>query len=64
MSLVGGGGEVGGLYLIRTGDDFGELALVFVLALDDGFDDAGMVGPQVDEDMADACLPQGLEECE
>jgi hypothetical protein len=51
-------------YLIRTGDDLGELALVLILALDNGFDDAGVVGAQVHKGMCYARVPQGFEEGE
>jgi hypothetical protein len=50
--------------LIRTCYNSGELAFLLVLALDYGFDDGGMVGSEVDEDMANAVFPEGLEEGE
>jgi hypothetical protein len=50
------------VYLVWTSHDFGELALLLILAFDNGFNDGGMVGAEVDEDMSDACLPDGLEE--
>jgi hypothetical protein len=53
-----------GTNLVRTGDDLGELALLLILALDDGFDDGGMVRSEIDEDVADAIFPEGLEEGE
>jgi hypothetical protein len=49
-------------YLIRTGDDLGELTLVLILAFDNGFDDTGVVGAQVHKDMCYARIPQGFEE--
>lgn len=33
-----------GLYLIGAGDDLGEPAILLVLALHNGFDDAGVIG--------------------
>lgn len=51
-------------YLVRTCHNLGELALLLVLALDNGLDDGGMVGAQVDEDVPDAGLPESLEEGE
>lgn len=36
-------------YLIGTGDDAWELAFLLILAFDDCFDDAGMVGAKVHE---------------
>ena len=53
---------ISGAYLVRTCDDLGELALLLILAFDDGFDDGGMVGPKVDKDVTDAVLPERLEE--
>ena len=53
-----------GTCLIGTCDDPGELSFLLVLALDDSLDDGGMVRPEVDEDMADAVLPERLEESE
>ena len=53
-----------GTYLVGTCDDLGELSFLLVLALDDSLDDRGMVRPEVDEDMADAVLPERLEESE
>ena len=49
-------------YLVRTCHYLGELALLLVLALDNGLDNGGMVGAQVDKDIPDAGLPKGLEE--
>jgi hypothetical protein len=49
-------------YLVRTCYDLGKFALLLVLALDNGLDDGGMVGAQVDEDVPNASLPQSLEE--
>lgn len=49
-------------HLVRTGDNLGEVALLFILALDNGFDDAGMVGAEVHKAMRDPGLPNGLEE--
>ena len=51
-----------GAYFIRTCHDLGELALLLVLALDNGLDDGWMVRPQVDKDIPHARLPQRLEE--
>jgi hypothetical protein len=51
-------------YLVRTCHDLRKFALLLVLALDNGLDDGGMVGAQVDEDVPDASLPKGLEEGE
>lgn len=43
-------------YLIGAGDDRGELVPFFFLAFHHGFEDGGMVGSQIDKDMADAAL--------
>lgn len=48
--------------LVGARDDLGELALLLVLALYNGLDDGGVVGPEVDEDVTNAILPEGLEE--
>ena len=42
--------------------DARELALLFNLALGDGFDDGGMVGAEIDEAIGDAQLPKCLKE--
>ena len=52
------------MYLVGAGDDLGELALLFVLPFDHGFDDAGVVGAKVHEAVGDACFPDGLEKGE
>lgn len=49
-------------YLIGASDNLGKLGALLVLALDNGFDDAGVIGAEVDEAMGDAGLPEGLEE--
>ena len=51
-------------YFIRTCYDLGEVALLLILALDNGLDDGRMVRSQIDEDVPHARLPQGLEESE
>ena len=51
-------------HLVRTCDDLGKLALLFILAFDDGFDDGWVVASQVDKAMRDAGLPDGLEKGE
>lgn len=51
-------------YLVWTGDDFGKVALLFILAFHNGFYDAGMIRAQIHETMRDARLPYGLEEGE
>ena len=51
-------------YLIGTGDDIWEIAFSFCLALDNGLDDARMVGPEIDEAMGDTGLPEGVKEAE
>ena len=38
-------------YLVGTGDDLGEIALLLILTLDDGFDDGRMVAAEVHEDV-------------
>jgi hypothetical protein len=53
-----------GAYLIRTGDDLGELALLLNLAFDNGFNDGRVVAPKVHKDVGDAILPQCLEKGE
>lgn len=52
------------MYLVWTGDDFGELAFLLILTFDDGFDYRGMVRAQVHEDVCDARFPDGLKEGE
>ena len=57
MSSLGLLCESGGMtHLVRTGDDFRKLALLLLLALDHGFQDAGMVRAKVDEAVGDAGL--------
>lgn len=51
-------------YLIRAGNDFGKVSLLFILPLDNGLDDAGVVGSKIDEAMRDAGFPYGLKEGE
>ena len=51
-------------YFIRTCYDLGEVALLLILALDNGLDDGRMVRSQIDEDVPHARLPQGLKESE
>lgn len=48
-------------HLIGARDNLGEFAHFLILALDNGLDDGGMVGPEVDKDMAYAILPERLE---
>lgn len=48
--------------LVGTRDDLGKLALLLVLALDNGLNDGGVVRPEVDEDVTNAIFPKGLEE--
>jgi hypothetical protein len=43
-------------YLIGTGNYRRELVFLFFLAFYHGLEDRGMVGSQIDEDMADAAL--------
>jgi hypothetical protein len=50
------------VYLIWTGNDLGELALLLILTLDNGFNDGRVVAPKVHKDVRDAILPQSLEE--
>jgi len=51
-------------HLVRTSDDLWELPFLFILAFDDGFHYAGVVGAQVHEAVRDACFPDGLEKGE
>lgn len=51
-------------YLIWARNDLGKLALLLILTLDDGLNDAGMVGAQVDEAMCDARFPNRFEKRE
>ena len=44
-------------HLVGTSDNPRELSLLFVLALNHGFNDAGMIGSEVDETVGDAGLP-------
>src|SRR5690242_16959352 len=53
---------LGGWYLVGTRDDAWELPLLLPLALDHGLDDARVVGPEVDEAVRHAGLPDGLEQ--
>jgi hypothetical protein len=48
-------------YLVGAGDDVGELAVLLRLAFDHGFDDARVVGAQVDEAVPDASLTNALD---
>jgi hypothetical protein len=50
--------------LIGAGNDLGELALLFILAFDDGFNDTGVVGSQIHKAVRDAGFPDSLEEGE
>jgi hypothetical protein len=50
------------VYLIWTGNDLGELALLLILTLDNGFNNGRVVAPEIHEDVRDAILPQSLEE--
>ena len=43
-------------YLVGAGDDLRELIGFLLLTLDHGFQDGGVIGAQVDEDMGDAGL--------
>ncbi len=43
-------------YLVRTCDNSRELALLLSLTLRDCFNDGGVVGAEIDEDMSDASL--------
>jgi hypothetical protein len=51
-------------HFIRTGDDLRELALLLILALDDGFDDGRVIRSEVDENIADSIFPECLKEGE
>lgn len=51
-------------YLVRTGDNLGELSFLFILTFDDGFNDGGVVTAKVDKDVGYAILPQRFEERE
>ena len=51
-------------HLVRTGDDDGKVALLLILSLDNGLDDAGVVRAQVHEAMRHPGFPDGLEEGE
>jgi hypothetical protein len=53
-----------GTHFIGAGNDLGELALLFILTLDNGFDDGRVVASEVHEDIGYAIFPQGLEEGE
>ena len=43
-------------HLIWTGDNFRKLSFLLVLPLDYGFDDGGVVGAEIDEDVSNAGL--------
>ena len=44
------------MYLVRACYDPGELALLLILTLHDGFDDGRVVGTKVDENVGDTSL--------
>lgn len=54
-----GGGERA--YLVETGDYARELISLLSLTPDHGFDEAGVVGAQIDKAVRDAGIPDGFE---
>ena len=56
LSIICLFGHAHGPYLIRTCDNSGEVILLFPLALSNCFNDRGVIGAKIDEDMSDASL--------
>lgn len=51
-------------HLIWTRNDFRKVSLLFILTLDNGLYDAGVIGPEINETVRDPGFPYGLKEGE